>query len=78
MRIAWSPRAVATAARFMKDQEGMREIGAAINALAQDPYPPESFSWGSYRRLRVGPYRVMYAVEAGLITIDRVDRVTAS
>lgn len=60
----------------MKDQDGMREIGAAISALAQDPYPAESFSWGRYRRLRVGSYRVMYVVEADLITVDRVDRVT--
>lgn len=78
MRIAWSPRAATTAARFMKDQDGMREIGAAISALAQDPYPPESFSWGKYRRLRVGPHRVMYVVEADLITVDRVDRITTS
>jgi mRNA-degrading endonuclease RelE of RelBE toxin-antitoxin system len=78
LRIAWSPRAIETAARFLKDQDGMREIGIAVSALAQDLYPPESFSWGRYRRLRVGRYRVMYIVEADLITVDRVDRVAIS
>lgn len=62
----------------MKDQAGMREIGVAVAALAQDPYPPESYPWGRYRRLRVGLYRIMYVVEADadLITVDRVDRVS--
>jgi mRNA-degrading endonuclease RelE of RelBE toxin-antitoxin system len=62
----------------MKDQDSMREIGIAVSALAQGPYPPESFSWGRYRRLRVGKYRVMYVVEADLITVDRIDRVTVN
>lgn len=63
----------------MRDQDGMRRIGAAVIALAQDPNPPESYPWGRYRRLRVGTYRVMYVVEAeaDLITVDRVNRVTS-
>lgn len=56
----------------------MCAIGEAVRALTEDPYPSESFRWGRYRRLRVGPYRVMYAVEDDVITIDRVDRVTGS
>jgi mRNA-degrading endonuclease RelE of RelBE toxin-antitoxin system len=54
----------------------MRAVVAATDALVEDPFPAESFRWGDTRRLRVGRYRVMYAVEGELITIDRVDRVT--
>jgi hypothetical protein len=52
----------------------MRAIVAAVAALAGDPYPAEAFHRGEYHRLRVGPYRVVYVVEGGLITVDRVDR----
>jgi hypothetical protein len=43
VRIEWSPRALTTAARFMRDQDGMRAISAAVTTLADDPHPPESF-----------------------------------
>ena len=43
--------------------------------LADDPAPPGAFVRGAYRRLRVGPYRVLYEVEGNLITIVRKDRV---
>jgi mRNA-degrading endonuclease RelE of RelBE toxin-antitoxin system len=61
----------------MHDQDGMRTIGAAVAALANDPYPAEAFHRGRYHRLRVGPYRIIYTIDDDLITIDRVDRVTA-
>jgi mRNA-degrading endonuclease RelE of RelBE toxin-antitoxin system len=38
---------------------------------------PGAFVRGGYRRLRVGAYRVMYAVEEDIITVLRVDRVTS-
>ena len=57
----------------MADQEGMRDVGAAVSALADDPSPPEAFVRGAYRRLKIGPYRVMYIVEDELITVERVD-----
>ena len=44
----------ASARRYMDDQDGMRAIGAAVNALAVDPNPPDAFIRGDYRRLRVG------------------------
>ncbi len=52
----------------------MRAIGAAVAALATDPYPAEAFHRGDYRRLRVGLYRVVYVIDGDLITIGRVDR----
>jgi mRNA interferase RelE/StbE len=67
--------AVTSAARFTSDQNGMRAINAAVAALAGDPEPPEAFIRGEYRRLRVGLYRVMYAVDDDVVTVERVDRV---
>jgi mRNA-degrading endonuclease RelE of RelBE toxin-antitoxin system len=61
----------------MADQDGMRAIGAAVAALAADPFPAEGFHAGEYHRLRVGDYRVVYVVESELITVSRVDRVAA-
>jgi mRNA-degrading endonuclease RelE of RelBE toxin-antitoxin system len=66
---------VASAARFIADQDGMHAINAAVIALADDPDPSEAFIRGAYRRLRVGYYRVLYKVEGDLITVVRVDRV---
>ena len=57
----------------MADQEGMLALGTAVAALAADPSPPEAFVRGDYRRLKVGPYRVMYILENDLITVERVD-----
>jgi ParE toxin of type II toxin-antitoxin system, parDE len=61
----------------MADQDGMRSIGGAVAALADDPLPEAGFHAGEYHRLRVGRYRVVYIVEADLITVSRVDRVSA-
>ncbi len=77
MKIEWSPAAAALARQYLRDQDGMRAMGAAIAALAVDPYPSEAFHRGRYHRLRVGRYRVVYTVDDELITIDRVDRVGA-
>ena len=73
MRIEWSPVACVSARRFMGDQAGMRAVVAAVSALVDDPSPPEAFVRGDYRRLRVGPYRVMYVLEGDLITVERID-----
>ena len=75
MKIEWSPAARASAHRYMHDQDGMRAIGAAVNALAVDLNPPSAFIRGDYRRLRVGAYRLMYVIEDNIITIERVDLV---
>ncbi len=75
MRVEWSPRAIRAASLFLENPEELTVVLAAVDALADDPYPPESFRWGQVRRLRVGRYRVMYVVEGDLITIDRVGRV---
>ncbi len=76
MRIDWSPTARATTRRYLDDQDGMRAVAAAVGALAADPNPPDAFIRGDYRRLKVGPYRIMYVVDDGILTIERVDRVS--
>jgi mRNA-degrading endonuclease RelE of RelBE toxin-antitoxin system len=53
----------------------MRAIAAAVSALAVDPNPPDALVRSSYRRLRIGAYRVIYVVDADVVTIERVDRV---
>jgi mRNA-degrading endonuclease RelE of RelBE toxin-antitoxin system len=53
----------------------MREIGVAVAALADDPYPPQGFHRDRYHRLRIGRYRVLYVVDHDVITVERVDRV---
>jgi mRNA-degrading endonuclease RelE of RelBE toxin-antitoxin system len=56
-------------------EDGMRAIGAAVAALALDPFPPEGFHQGEYHRLRVSRFRVIYVVEDDLTTVERVVRV---
>ena len=78
MRIRWSDAGKASARRFMgDDQDGLRAVGLAVLALAEDPYPAEAFHRGDYHRLRVGRYRVLYFVDGDVITIERVDRLPA-
>ena len=76
MQIRWSDVGKASARRFMRDdQDGLHAVGLAILALADDPYPAEAFHRGTYHRLRVGRYRVMYFTDDDVITIERVDRL---
>jgi mRNA-degrading endonuclease RelE of RelBE toxin-antitoxin system len=75
VRIEWSPAARASARRYMHDQAGIRAIGAAVAALAGDPYPAEAFHRGEYHRLRIGRYRIAYVIDEDVITVERVDRV---
>jgi hypothetical protein len=59
----------------MRDQDGMRAIVAAVDALPGAPYPQDAFHAGEDHRLRVGQYRVFYRVDGDVVTIERVDRV---
>ena len=47
MRIEWSPKARASARRYMDDQDGMHAIGVAVAALALDPNPQNAFIRGT-------------------------------
>ena len=67
MRIIWSEIAQATFVRFIADQAGMMAVNRAVEALADDPAPWGAFVRGADRRLRVGPYRMLYEVEENLM-----------
>jgi hypothetical protein len=44
MQIRWSDAGKTSARRFMRDdQDGLRAVGLAVLALADDPYPAEAF-----------------------------------
>jgi hypothetical protein len=58
----------------MEDPDEMRAIGAAVAALALNPYPREGFHRGEYHRLRVGRFRGIYVVEEDVITVERAGR----
>lgn len=80
MRVEWTPAALASAHRYLHDQDGLRALGVAVAALADDPYPepPAGFHRGRYHRLRTGHYRIMYVVDDDVITVERVDRLVVS
>jgi mRNA-degrading endonuclease RelE of RelBE toxin-antitoxin system len=61
----------------MQDQDGTRAIGAAVAALADDPYPPppDGFHRGRYHRLRAASYRIMYVIDDDVVNVERVDRL---
>jgi mRNA-degrading endonuclease RelE of RelBE toxin-antitoxin system len=75
VKIVWRHGALTSARRFMADQAGIRAINEAVAGLVDHPEPPDSFVRGTYCRLRVGRYRVLYEVEADVVTIVRVDKV---
>jgi mRNA interferase RelE/StbE len=74
-------RAISQAAVFLADDPaGLRGVFDAIDRLATDPRPAESFAFGSadLRRLRVGRYRVLYQVSDEQISVGHIARVTST
>ena len=74
IRIRWERRAVKEVAAL---ERGERErIVAAVESLREDPHKGSMMSaeWKGFRRLRVGPYRIIYAYEGRdlLISVVRV------
>ena len=69
--IIWSVSAARTFRDFREqDPTGAGDIRTAIEALADDPRPDDSFPYGpAYRRLRVGRYRIMYRIKEKEISV---------
>ncbi|GAA5079522.1 type II toxin-antitoxin system RelE family toxin [Streptomyces similanensis] len=70
--IVFDPHALDAATRFLaEDPGGLAVVLDAIDKLADDPRPAGSSPYSSYdlRRLRVGDYRVLYAIESEVIQI---------
>lgn len=67
LRVIYEEKAIDQAAGFLADDPaGLGALLDAVDRLADDPRPAESFPYGSpdLRRLRVGRYRVMYGSKA--------------
>ncbi|GAA3375958.1 hypothetical protein GCM10020367_45770 [Streptomyces sannanensis] len=70
--IVWDEHALNAAARFLKDDpDGLRQLFAAIDLLADDPRPQGSAAYGSpdLRRTHAGRYRVLYEITDQTVTI---------
>lgn len=76
LRIEYDERAISQAAAFLGDPQGLREVLDAIDRLADDPRPAESFPYGSpdLRRLRVGLYRVLYEITEDTVAVRHIAR----
>lgn len=78
MTVEWSERALAAVSRYLDDPAGLTSALDAADAMAGDPEPAGSVRWGpAWRRLHVGRYRIVYAIDGSLITIHRLDRITS-
>jgi mRNA interferase RelE/StbE len=81
LRIIFEEKAINRAAGFLADDpDGLRDVLDAIDRLADDPRPPQSFAFGSpdLRRRRVGRYRVLYRIEADAISVGHLARSPAA
>ena len=61
---------------YLADSAGLTDVLEAIDALAEDPRPPNSVRWGRVMaRLHLGAYRVLYEIGETTIWVRRIDRV---
>jgi mRNA interferase RelE/StbE len=61
---------------YLADAAGLIKVLEAIDALAEDPRPPNAVPWGRVMtRLHIGHYRVLYEIGETTIWVIRVDRV---
>jgi mRNA-degrading endonuclease RelE of RelBE toxin-antitoxin system len=69
--IIWTTSArTAYIALKARDPNGIRKVTQAVNALAHDPEPSNSFKAGdNVRRLHIGTYRVTYHLDGTKIAI---------
>jgi mRNA interferase RelE/StbE len=79
-QVSLDEKAIDQAAAFLADDpDGLRAVVAAIDALSENPYPEGAFPLGStgLHRLRVGRYRVLYAVTGDLVSVGHIARAPA-
>ncbi|WP_427896710.1 type II toxin-antitoxin system RelE family toxin (plasmid) [Kribbella sp. GL6] len=70
--VIWSERALDQAAGFLKDDpDGLAQLFASVDLLADDPRPSGTAEYGTpdRRRLRSGRYRVLYDVNDSTVTV---------
>jgi mRNA interferase RelE/StbE len=77
--VVWEPTALdAATGHLAKDPASVDALLAATDELTGNPRPGSSRPWGTeYRRLRHGPWRVLYRIDTGTQTvhIEHVGRV---
>jgi mRNA interferase RelE/StbE len=77
LRVIYEGKAIDQAAGFLADDPpGLGAVLDAVDRLADEPRPAESFPYGSpdLRRLRVGRYRVMYQINGDVVSIGHIAR----
>jgi len=70
-------RSLAITGRYLDDPAGLAEVLDALDTLADDARPPESFHRGEYHRLRIGRYRVLYDITEETVLVRHIARVAA-
>jgi mRNA interferase RelE/StbE len=61
---------------YLADSAGLTKVLEAIDALADNPRPPNAVPWGRVvMRLHIDPYRVLYEIGETTIWVRRIDRV---
>ena len=60
-----------------EDRIAARRVMVAVNALARDPEPADSYHWGdsSLYRLHVGDHRVLYELDDDTVRVWSLGRV---
>jgi mRNA-degrading endonuclease RelE of RelBE toxin-antitoxin system len=69
--VVWEPAALNAATGHLKDDpNGVDSLLRTTDQLAENPRPEQSRPWGTHhRRLRDGPWRVLYRVDPDTRTI---------
>jgi mRNA-degrading endonuclease RelE of RelBE toxin-antitoxin system len=79
--VVWEPTALDAATRYLaQDPAGLDSLLQATDQLADTPRPAASRPWGpEYRRLRHGPWRVLYRIDTDerTVHIEHVGRIAA-
>ena len=73
-----TPHAVRSLKKLKRDRALLRRLDAAILSLAQEPRPPgcrklPSRKFNNLYRLRVGDWRILYAIEEDRIVVIILD-----
>lgn len=58
--------------RRIRDQRVLRQLSNAIEALAENPYPPQAHKLRAFSeiwRIRVGDWRICYTIEDGRLIV---------
>jgi mRNA interferase RelE/StbE len=80
--VLWEPTALDAATRYLaQDPAGLDSLLQVTDQLGDNPMPASSRPWGTeYRRLRYGPWRILYRVDTDKHTlhIEHVGRVSES